>query len=86
MLEEECESGFSAERILGALLRATRPKSHLFREKGQKKDTTPNHIATVSDICMGFKNNCLPETKIQIANKILRDRLLFGIWMLKATF
>ena len=42
MLEEECESGFSAERILGALLRATRAKSHLFGEKGQKKDTTPN--------------------------------------------
>ena len=42
MLEEECEAGFSAERILGALLRATRAKSHLFREKGQKKNTTPN--------------------------------------------
>ena len=42
MLEEECESGFSAERILAALLRATRAKSHLFRGKGQKKDTTLN--------------------------------------------
>ena len=42
MLEEECDSGFSAERILGALLRAARAKSHLFREKEQKKDTTPN--------------------------------------------
>lgn len=29
MLEEECESSFSAERILGALLKATRAKSHL---------------------------------------------------------
>ena len=44
------------------------------------------HIATVFDICVGFKNNCLPETKTQIANNILRDWLLFGIWMLKATF
>ena len=40
MLEEECEAKFSAERILGALLRATRAKTYLFEEKEQKKVTT----------------------------------------------
>ena len=40
MREEDCEAKFSAERILGALLRATRAKTRLFKGKKQKKVTT----------------------------------------------
>ena len=68
MREEECEAKFSAERILGALLRATRAKTHLFKEKEQKKVTTMNGSSVQTQRDNAAKDDIEDKEKITKKN------------------